>query len=237
MKNTLIERIATSNALPSAGLVTFVNPFSYLKLRNAPDIRKFTAVFPDGISVVWLLKMFGYKLERRSFDTTSLAPIFFTNSIANKYSVAIIGSTSDSMGKFRNILLKTYPTLNLTYSRNGYMAAGEERQNVLAELVKLNPDVVVCGMGSGAQERFLLDLVGLGWTGLGITCGGYFHQTASKGLDYYPSSINKSNLRWAYRIFDEPKLLWRYFILYPIGLSLIFFDAFVLRVKSMLGGI
>lgn len=39
------------------------------------------------------------------------------------------------------------------------------------QINELNPDLVVVGMGAPLQEKFLVDLVGLGWRGRGYTCG------------------------------------------------------------------
>ena len=67
-------------------------------------------------------------------------------------------------------------------------------------------------MGTGLQERFLLDLADLGWTGLGLTCGGYLDQVLTGGgVRYYPDLVDRLHLRAAYRLLQEPaRLLPRY---------------------------
>jgi N-acetylglucosaminyldiphosphoundecaprenol N-acetyl-beta-D-mannosaminyltransferase len=78
-------------------------------------------------------------------------------------------------------------------------------------------------MGTPLQEEFLLEVHLKSETIIGFTCGGFIHQTA-KGINYYPKWINKFNLRWLFRIFDEPKLFERYFVKYPKSLILLFYD-------------
>ena len=84
----------------------------------------------------------------------------------------------------------------------------------MLDIKNLNPDIVICGMGTPLQEHFLADLQKLGWGGIGYTCGGFLHQTA-RDIQYYPEWIDKYNIRWIYRIYDEPKLFKRYFWEYP----------------------
>jgi N-acetylglucosaminyldiphosphoundecaprenol N-acetyl-beta-D-mannosaminyltransferase len=82
---------------------------------------------------------------------------------------------------------------------------------------------VIVGMGAVLQEKFLLTLRSLNWQGAGYTCGGFFHQTADT-ITYYPKIIDQLQLRWAYRIFKEPKLFLRYSIQYPKFIFILLFD-------------
>ena len=78
-------------------------------------------------------------------------------------------------------------------------------------------------MGTPKQEEFLLDLSQAGWKGTGYTCGGFLHQTA-QNIKYYPKWIDLFNLRAIYRIYDEPRLIKRYMLEYPIALIYILSD-------------
>ena len=111
----------------------------------------------------------------------------------------------------------------------------KERDCFLNELVDLNPDAVVVGMGAILQEQLLSDLYVKGWRGLGFTCGGYIHQTAMSGVNYYPDFIDKYNLRWLYRMIKEPKLIYRYLVSYPQFLFLFIVDLYKYR-KYLKGG-
>ena len=114
--------------------------------------------------------------------------------------------------------------LNVLRYRDGYFS-DKEREDELDLLIKDNPDIVIVGMGTPLQEFFLRDLRELGWQGTGFTCGGYLHQS-SNGIDYYPKLIDKLNLRWLYRIYDEPKLFKRYTVDYSKFIFLFAYDVF-----------
>lgn len=84
-------------------------------------------------------------------------------------------------------------------------------------------------MGTPAQDIFLKELNEIGWDGIAFTCGGFIHQVASGKLNYYPEIINKLNLRWLYRIYDEPKLFKRFFCYYPLSMLLFLYDYLNMR--------
>ena len=63
-----------------------------------------------------------------------------------------------------------------------------DRATTIDTIRALAPDIIVCGMGSIVQENFLLQLVKVGWRGVGFTCGGYLDQL-NGGINYYPKLI------------------------------------------------
>jgi len=232
MHKVLFRKIINSSSLPSEGLVTFLNPYSYLVVRKDRVIDGFDVVFVDGISMVLLLALFGIKVKRKSFDMTSVAFEFFGNCASSPKRVALIGSTDSDILAFKNSISGNFPGVDFVYARNGFFVTEDDYLKCIFDTVSLNPDVVICGMGAQKQESFLMDLKNHGWNGLGITCGGFIHQTAAKGVSYYPHVLDKLNLRWLYRIFDEPKLIKRYFIYYPLAASLLFVDLLRFRFVS-----
>lgn len=201
-------------------LTTFLNPYSYLKMRTDPKLLEgFDAVHADGIALTLLLKIFGIAdLERRSFDMTSMAPEVFEALSKTGESLYLIGADANALPVSVANIQAMYPNLTICGSRHGYFSDPEERSDVIDRIVALNPDVVVCGMGTILQEKFLLDLKAKGWNGRGYTCGGFLHQSADR-VQYYPGWIDRFHLRWVYRIYKEPKLFSRYAFDYPLFLA------------------
>ncbi len=218
------NRIVRKGSEPSlaVGLSTFINPWSYLILRKRLALlMTFDSIYFDGISVVILAKLFGINASRTSFDMTSMAPLVFNDCIQKNKSIAIIGSGEDSLQKAIENILDNFSGLNIVAARNGYFESHDELVSYCQEIIRIQPDVLIVGMGTPKQEETLALIKSLGWNGSGYTCGGFLHQTA-KRMDYYPRLANALNLRWAYRILDEPKLFFRYFASYP-KFALVFF--------------
>ena len=205
-------------------LVTFLNPYSYLFFKeNINLFSKFDIIYIDGVLLVYLLKTIAPKTFRCSFDMTSLAPHVFKNSINHNKNIYFIGAKEIEISNFVLNIKSKYPNLNILGYRNGYFESREEFNETAKYISDLNPDIVIVGMGTPQQEKFLLKLRHFAWNGTGYTCGGFFHQTSQK-IDYYPIIFDKLNLRWLYRIIDEPKLFKRYFFYYPKSILIYIFD-------------
>ncbi len=196
-------------------LVTFVNPGVVpLARRSAAfqqSLREFDIVLPDGIGMCAAMHwLHGLPAKRVSFDTTSLAPALFARARSRRLTIALVGGAPQIAEQARAQIVAHFPGIQITAALDGYgdMAA---KASVVRQL---GPDIVICGMGSGQQEAFLIELKRQGWRGWGFTCGGYFDQLVG-GIAYYPRWIDAANLRWAYRLVREPGRLWRrYFIDY-----------------------
>jgi N-acetylglucosaminyldiphosphoundecaprenol N-acetyl-beta-D-mannosaminyltransferase len=214
------------------GDTTFLNPFSYLQIRKNKHLAKpMMNVEIDGGLLVLLLRIFlGWKVERCSFDMTSLAPKVFKKAEETGQSLYFVGSKQEEITQALNVIKAEFPKLNIIKYRNGYFA-GDEWQEEIGDVADLNPDIVIVGMGTPIQERFLIDLRKKGWSGAGFTCGGFLHQTA-KGIQYYPKWIDKLNLRWMYRIYDEPKLFKRYTLDYTKFLFVFAYDVIRYKLSS-----
>ena len=217
----------SDNVEMKRGLHTFLNPYSYYLIRNKLSVlSNFQNIYCDGILFVMLVRILGVKVNRVSFDMTSLAPIVFRKAEANNFTLALIGGEEGVIDKAIISFKEKFPFLNIIYTHSGFFHGKEDRDEVINQIIKGDPDIVIVGMGAMMQENFLVDLYNKGWHGYGYTCGGFFHQSASKKGDYYPVLVNKLNIRWLYRIYKEPKLIQRYFVIYPKAILCFFLDVF-----------
>jgi len=217
-------------------LVTFLNPYSYVVLRKMKHIySKFDGIEIDGIALVFFLQLFHIsKKKRNSFDMSSMAGTVFEKAIESDLSIYFIGSTSNQISISVNNISQRFPGLRIVGYRHGYFENANQRKETIDHIVNLNPDVVVCGMGVPLQEEFLVDLRDAGWRGTGYTCGGFFHQSARK-LEYYPRLFDKLQLRWLYRMIQEPRLAKRYLLDYPKFVFIFFWDYIQWRIYRFQG--
>ncbi|HBE9181896.1 TPA: WecB/TagA/CpsF family glycosyltransferase [Serratia fonticola] len=210
------------------GIYTFLNPVSYLVARRNKSVyHRFNGLFSDGSLLSIFIRLFyRRKVKRYSFDMTSCAPIVFDYAIKNSKSIYLIGSDAISIENAVSLLLYKYPSIIIRGHRNGFFCSENERISVANEIIMLNPDIVIVGMGAITQENFLLTLRDQGFSKIGFTCGGFFHQLNEHGVDYYPKWVNKFNLRFIYRMLKERHTRKRYLtagLLFPV---LFFYDRF-----------
>lgn len=191
---------------------TFLNPVSYLSALDCKELfARFDGIFADGSILVAAIKLvYGKTVTRRSFDMTSLAPELLSYAEANNSSVYIVASRQEQVEKAVGIFKERYPKLLVVGCRNGYFASEKEQDEEARHIVGVNPDFLIVGMGALMQERFLLKVKDAGYRGIGFTCGGFIHQTAKDQIDYYPTWIDRMNLRFVYRMYKEPYTRKRY---------------------------
>jgi N-acetylglucosaminyldiphosphoundecaprenol N-acetyl-beta-D-mannosaminyltransferase len=198
---------------PTPGLVTFVNPHAfYLSSINQGYLNSlwhFDLVLPDGIGVVKAMRwLHRENVERQSFDATSLFNPVFSLLNDGKFSLCLIGAKPSIASLAQKRMMSKYPQIHYKGCLDGYRSFDE----LVAWTMERKPDVVLVAMGAPHQEAFLLRLKQSGFSGLGITCGGFFDQF-SESVSYYPPIVDKLEMRWIYRLLREPKRLARRYLI------------------------
>jgi N-acetylglucosaminyldiphosphoundecaprenol N-acetyl-beta-D-mannosaminyltransferase len=213
--------------------VTFLNHYSYkLARKNVGTFLKMDYIFIDGAMLSLFNSIFVKKIRKSSFDMSSLAPVVLNHAVNNDMTICFVGTTKENINKFIKHISLAYPKLRIILHRDGYFTNQNDKKTFQKKVKELNPDIIVAGMGTPLQENFLIDMTSIGWKGLGFTCGGFFHQTAMRGVEYYPKFIVKYELRWLYRILRENGVLRRYTYDFMTFIPLFIFDVLISRTKS-----
>ena len=219
MKSILVNKILSTESssvnqiFETKGKVyTYLNPVSYLTaLDNKELFGKMDGIFADGGLLVKAIKLvYGKLVTRRSFDMTSMAPELFSYAEEHRKTIYIVASKQEQVEKAVEIFRERYPKVKFAGYRNGYFASEQEMDEEAKHIVKLNSDFLIVGMGALMQEKFLLKVKNAGYQGVGFTCGGFIHQTSRNEIDYYPAWVDKTNLRFVYRMWKEPHTRKRY---------------------------
>lgn len=205
---TILAQLGTGEPL----LLTFVNPAAWAIRRREADypgiLRAFDLVLPDGIGVVQVLRsLHDPRAERFSFDASSLYLPLFAALNKRRASVFVAGAGPGVAGHAVARMREEFPAIDYRGHCDGY----REREALRRTIIDAAPDVVLCGMGVPYQERFLLSLKAAGYGGIMISCGGFVDQLAAASR-YYPAWIDRLELRWAWRLYQEPGRLWRRYL-------------------------
>lgn len=195
-------------------LCTFLNPYTaYMAKKESNLYNRFDVIGSDGFLVVLINYLFSCKKTLRvSFDMTSLADVLFTYLETHKQSVYFIGSTEENISRSMIIIQNSFSFLNIVGYHHGFINGQESL--IANEIIDINPDVVVVGMGALVQDRFAVLLRDLGCRSSIYTCGGFLHQTINR-INYYPKWINRLHLRTLYRLIKEPYVWKRVILYYP----------------------
>lgn len=229
MKSLLTKIIIETEGVPfdfvleeKGRIYTFLNPVSYLDALKHKDLfGQFDGIFADGSLLVAAIKMcYGVKVTRRSFDMTSVAPQLLEYAQREGKSIYIVASRQEQVERTVEIFKEHYDGIHIIGYRNGYFTDDKAMDEEAKHITDLNPDFLVVGMGAIMQEKFLLKVKAAGYQGIGFTCGGFIHQTASNETeDYYPEWVDNMNIRFLYRMWKEPHTRKRYLmagLIFPV---------------------
>lgn len=219
------NQICTNTAeFAESRAVTFLNPYSFLRIwESNVDLSRFDKICIDGIALKTFLELVFFrsgKIERLSFDFTSVAHVVFEQAAAGQEHGFVLGSDEVSNSKFCNKISSMFPGIALG-GRSGYFDSKEAISDYLETLANGEYDFIVIGMGAVKQEEVAIALMDAGYKGRVYTCGGFIHQTAMSDGEYYPWWVDKFNLRFAYRMIKEPSTVRRYLIDYPRAFALL----------------
>jgi N-acetylglucosaminyldiphosphoundecaprenol N-acetyl-beta-D-mannosaminyltransferase len=172
----------------------------------------------DGMPLVWVSKFMGKPLKERV-----TGPDFFEkfNEIADRYSYSyyFLGSTEEVVEKMIKNIGDRYP---------GIMAAGyccppfgdmkDENQNIdiCNKINAAKPDVVWVSFGCPKQERWIVENKDKINAAVIMGIGAAFDFVSGR-VKRAPIVFQKAGLEWLYRVYKEPRRLWkRYFIYGPL---------------------
>lgn len=210
LKRSDYEELKSSDNI----LVSFVNPYSYYFLKENNELSdKFDGFFSDGSLLTNLYNFFNKeKIDRVSFDYSSIADDFLRHCEKENMQVSIIGATEKELNQAIVIFQKKYPLLNFGYNHDGYFEDSD-----LEKIIKyIKPsDVVIVAMGAPKQEEVAVKIFNENQHRCVITCGGFITQTSIKE-DYYHPIIKKLGLRWMQRIYMHKHVRDKFLRKYPI---------------------
>ena len=198
--------------------VVTINPemltLAHQKKELSELIKNADMVIPDGIGVVIGLKMIGVKTNRIPGIELSYELLKEANNSGLK--VALIGATEETIQATKKELLKELPNLNIVYIRNGFFDNCEEEE-IINDLGKVQPDILLAGLGFPKQEIFLESFKNISKKAIMVGVGGSFDVWAKK-VKRAPQIFQKLNLEWFYRLLCQPSRFKRMFPTIPLFL-------------------
>ncbi len=165
-----------------------------------------TTIIPDGIGLVKAAKMLDINVKERipGIDI-SVKLLEFLNKYSKK--LYIFGSKQEVIDQMKVIIQTKYPNIDLVGMTNGYV---KDKDLVMKQIKKLNPDVVMVALGVPAQEKLIYKHIMEFDKGIFIGVGGSF-DVLSGSKKRAPKLFIKLNLEWLYRICREPSRFKRFY--------------------------
>lgn len=170
-------------------------------------------LLPDGIGMK-IACLFGGFSMYENLNGTDLFPHLMEYFENHKKSVYFLGSKPGVVEKMNTILKFDHPNLKVAGFHHGYFSQEEKSKKlkIIDVINKANPDVLMVGMGSPAQEIWVQKNFDKLKAKVVITVGGLF-DFQSHTKKRAPMWMRKGGLEWAFRLMIEPGRLWRRYLI------------------------
>jgi len=208
------ERVAKQLETPDQQFkYAFLNANNANLAANDEEYRKClanTTVLPDGVGVDIAAKITSGQTFTANLNGTDFIPGLFVY-IEKPITVALIGSTDEVVQHAAYFFKTATPWHNFVAISDGYFDINDSH-HVLERLEQLKPDVVLVGMGTPYQEKWAETYLKPEHGKLIFTVGALF-DFVSERVPRAPENWRNLRLEWVYRLFMEPKRLWRRYII------------------------
>lgn len=205
--------------------VSFINPDYVLRAHKATGllemINRFDMVLPDGWGVVLGGCLLGLPV--------------FALSAQHGFSNFLFGCAEGIPEEAAANLTKTFPGLPIAGTLHGYwdVVRGDPGRYDAADIGMMvdainasGADILHVSIPTPMQQSWVWQVADRLNVSVIITGGSYLEHVAER-MHWYPAWTSKLRLNWAYRLYRDPRGLWRRY-----SLDLVAFGAMLLRAKQ-----
>lgn len=168
--------------------------------------------------------MLGGKIQKKPFKERIPGQAYFRKvlEVGEKegWTFYFLGGDIGIAEKAKENVLKTYPNCKIIGCHEGFFQENTEDE-VIAEINKLEPNVLFVAMGAPKQEKWIYRNRNRLNVDIATGQGGTFDYEAGK-IKRAPKFFQKLGIEWFWRLCKEPKRIFRMMVL-PIYLVKIIF--------------
>lgn len=167
-------------------------------------------VTADGMSVVWASRLLGQGLKER-VTGIDLFERLVEQAARRGFTVYFLGAREESVRGTVELFTNRYPALRIAGYHNGYFDSSECQS--VCEAIRLSgADLLFVAMGSPRQEFWIASNVALTGVRFALGVGGSFDHLSGLARRA-PRWMQRSGLEWLHRLAQEPRRLWRRYLI------------------------
>ena len=170
-------------------------------------------VTSDGMPLVWMLRKLGLPDSERVYGPELVLRVC-ERAERHGIPIGLYGGTDESLDHFTHFLAERYPKLRVVYQWAPPFRplTEEEDAAMVADLAESGAKILFVGIGCPKQERFMhAHKDSIQAVQLGVGAAFDFH---SGSVPQAPGWMGRSGLEWFFRLFMEPKRLWRRYVIH-----------------------
>ena len=182
---------------------------SFKSVLNAADL-----VVPDGMPLVWLARWRGFPLKRRVYGP-ELMMTFCDQTSPKGYRHFFFGGAPGLAEALAEKLQVRFPSLQIvgTMSPPFREVTPQEDREIVDAINAAAPDVIWVGLSEVKQDRWMNEHRSKLAASVAIGVGAAFDFHAGRKRQA-PEWMRENGFEWLFRLLQEPKRLWRRYLVY-----------------------
>jgi N-acetylglucosaminyldiphosphoundecaprenol N-acetyl-beta-D-mannosaminyltransferase len=195
---------------PAHGVMDCFNEPSLKEIFNRSGMTT-----PDGMAIVWLLKLYGHKDVSRVYGPDLLLAACEAG-LEKGWRHYFYGGKPGVAERLAEKLTELFPGMKVA----GYYCPPfrpltlEEEREVTEEIRAAKPDIIWVGLSTPKQEQWMSQFIGRLDVPVLVGVGAAF-DFLSGTKKQAPRWIQRSGLEWLFRFISEPRRLWPRYRQYP----------------------
>ncbi|MEX1045542.1 MAG: WecB/TagA/CpsF family glycosyltransferase [Chthoniobacterales bacterium] len=171
-------------------------------------MRNFDLVLPDGMPLRWSLNAQGAALTDRVYGPYFMEKML--RATPRPWRHFFFGGTEETLQTLTAHLRESQPDLDIagTLSPPFRTWTEEDEQSFAQTIAAAQPDFIWVALGGERQERWIIDNLRRHHRGVFFAVGDAFALLAGQRA-YAPAWMQRLGITWAYRLWQEPRRLWR----------------------------
>lgn len=225
----VVDKIFDLPILKASSYVCFANVHmiveAYKNNQFSKVLENADIVAPDGLPISKYISFFD-KINQDRIAGPDVMPVILERSEKTGKSVFFYGSTEEILDQLTINVKKKHPELRIAGSYSPpFRELSKDESNEIIDLINSSkPDFIFVALGCPKQEKWMFDHLGkINGCMLGV---GQAFEICAEVRHRAPHWMQNFALEWAYRLFLEPRRLWRRYLytnLVFMGLILMYF--------------
>lgn len=213
-RHELIETLVRRAAAGVSTSVHYLNAHVFNLARRDGELKQRLAdcdlLYADGISIVWAARLMGYSVPTR-LTAADYFQAFCRRCAECGLSLFFVGGAAGIAQIAAERLVREIPRLSVVGTSHGYLSP-RESDRLAARVADRGADILVVGMSSPRQERWIADY--------GPRTRATVQWSVGALLDYFagvearcPAWMCRMHGEWLFRLLIRPRQRWRRYLL------------------------
>ncbi len=209
-----LDRIDAAVADRSKLHIGVVNAAKVVNMRLNPtlreDVLRSDMILADGMGVVWATRLLSSNPLPARVTGIDIMYGVFKRGNTKGYRVFLFGATEEVSLEVAKRLKEQYPGVVLAGRRNGYFS-DEEEEGIARQIAASKADILFVAITSPKKENFMARWTETMNVPVVHGVGGSFDVMAGM-VERAPDSWQNLGLEWLYRVKQEPRRLWKRYV-------------------------